>query len=403
MEGEMERVPLMGQPGHVFAMQRPSMTAAFALNSRQPRNTTYRELPPPTGESPFRLDLKDIISSDQYAKIVATKTLSFHVDGDVGGIGNAVPQQLVASGLESDLAQQTSSGSTPAFLYLAGDCVYFNGQVENYYEQFYAPYEYYGVPIFAVPGNHDGENLEGDTSLDGFLRNFCAAEPTKTPESGDAPRTAMVQPNVYWTLLTPLVNIVGLYSNVPEGGEIREPQTEWLAQELSELPKDIPIFVVLHHPPFSADDHHSGSVEMKEVIANAAEQAGRRPEVVVAGHVHNYQRFTHEIDADTSSLYLVTGAGGYHNLHAVQTVDGEKMIPPVVLTDSEGDDVTLNSYCDDHHGFLRVDLAASTLSGRYYKVPRPQDPYQKGNQLHDYFQFDLAARKYLPNTLPGSK
>jgi hypothetical protein len=403
MEGEMERVPLMGQPGHVFAMQRPSMTAAFALNSRQPRNTTYRELPPPTGESPFRLDLKDIISSDQYAKIVATKTLSFHVDGDVGGIGNAVPQQLVASGLESDLAQPTSSGSTPAFLYLAGDCVYFNGQVENYYEQFYAPYEYYGVPIFAVPGNHDGENLEGDTSLDGFLRNFCSAEPTKTPESGDAPRTAMVQPNVYWTLLTPLVNIVGLYSNVPEGGEIREPQTEWLAQELSELPKDIPIFVVLHHPPFSADDHHSGSVEMKEVIANAAEQAGRRPEVVVAGHVHNYQRFTHEIDADTSSLYLVTGAGGYHNLHAVQTVDGEKMIPPVVLTDSEGDDVTLNSYCDDHHGFLRVDLAGSILSGRYYKVPRPQDPYQKGNQLHDYFQFDLAARKYLPNTLPGSK
>ena len=86
----MERVPLMGQPGHVFAMQRPSMTAAFAVNSRQPRNTSYRELPPPTGASPFRLDLKDIISSEQYGKIVATKTMSFHLDGDVGGIGNAV-------------------------------------------------------------------------------------------------------------------------------------------------------------------------------------------------------------------------------------------------------------------------------------------------------------------------
>jgi hypothetical protein len=26
------------------------------------------------------------------------------------------------------------------------------------------------------------------------------------------------------------------------------------------------------------------------------------------------------------------------------------MIPPVVLTDSEGDDITLNSSCDGHHG-----------------------------------------------------
>jgi acid phosphatase type 7 len=90
------------------------------------------------------------------------------------------------------------------FLYLVGDCVYFNGEASRYYAQFYQPYEHYPLPIFAVPGNHDGENLEGQDSLDGFVRNFCAPAPgIHQPEAGDAPRTAMTEPNVYWTLLTP--------------------------------------------------------------------------------------------------------------------------------------------------------------------------------------------------------
>jgi hypothetical protein len=76
----------------------------------------------------------------------------------------------------------------------------------------------------AVPGNHDGENLAVDSTLDGFIYNFCAGSPVPRPEAQDSPRTAMTQPYVYWTLLTPLVNIVGLYSNVPEGGEIRTPR-----------------------------------------------------------------------------------------------------------------------------------------------------------------------------------
>ncbi len=60
--------------------------------------------------------------------------------------------------MESDLATGTGADK-PAFLYVVGDCVYFNGEVGQYYAQFYEPYELYAAPIFAVPGNHDGENL----------------------------------------------------------------------------------------------------------------------------------------------------------------------------------------------------------------------------------------------------
>jgi DNA repair exonuclease SbcCD nuclease subunit len=285
-------------------------------------------------------------------------------------------------------------------LYLAGDCVYFNGETARYYAQFYQPYEYYPPPIFAVPGNHDGENLQGQSSLDGFVRNFCAPAPgIHQPEAGDAPRTAMTQPNVYWTLLTPLVSIIGLYSNVPDGGEIASPQTEWLVGELQSLPAGVPIIVALHHPVYSADTYHSGSPAMKAALESAAAAAGRHPDLVVAGHVHDYQRLT-KVLADGSQIpYLVTGAGGYHNLHSIIKVNGQRLVTPVQFTDKDGDVVTLESYVDDRFGFLRLEVDESSFSGRYFTVPRPQEPFSKGSQLADLFKYDWRAKRYIPNAL----
>jgi acid phosphatase type 7 len=387
-----------GQGAHVFGQQRPSSGGDFTLHGKQIRDTHYRELPPPTGAAPFRLDIKDVVSAEMYEAITAEKQLTFHLNGDMGGIGNSTPQELVAAGMEADLAVGATPAAHPAFLYLTGDCVYYNGEIDKYYQQFYAPYKFYNAPIFAVPGNHDGENVRGDESLDGFVRNFCAPTPVKQPESGDSLRTAMVQPNVYWTLVTPLVNIVGLYSNVPEGGEIQTPQTEWLVGELRDLPPEVPLLVALHHPPYSADDHHSGSTTMKELIEQAATAAGRHPDLVLAGHVHDYQRLTKQHDDGTQAPFLVTGAGGYPNLHSIRKVDGQRMIPPVQFAD-DNDPVTLESYSDDHHGFLRVTVTPATLTGQYYVVPRPQDPFSKGNHLVDYFEYDWHTRKYRPNQL----
>lgn len=388
-----------GSSTHVFGRTRPSQNGAHPLHLTPQRDTHFRDLPPATGQPPYRLNLKDVLSQADYEAIVKAKRLVFHLNGDMGGIQYAVPQELVAKGMEADFDPHAVASERPAFLYITGDCVYFNGEVSEYYKQFYQPYEFYQGPIFAVPGNHDGENLSGSNTLDGFIRNFCAPRPVKMPESGDSHRTAMVQPNVYWTLVTPLVNIVGLYSNVPAGGEIRAPQTEWLVAELKSLPKDVPVFVALHHPVYSADDHHSGSTVMKKVLEEAAREAGRHPDMVLAGHVHNYQRLTRVASDGTQVPYLVTGAGGYHNLHHIMQVDGQKMIAPVVFHDKGGDPVSLERYSDDHHGFLRLEVDMNIVTGRYYQVPRPQDPYSKGSQLLDYFEFDWRTRRYRPNNL----
>src|SRR5438105_2993664 len=79
----------------------------------------------------------------------------------------------------------------------------------------------YLPPIFSIPGNHDGAPLDEDhPSLDGWVAFFMTDPPHTDPESADAPRVTMSQPNVYFTLDCPFATLVGLYTNVPEHGSI---------------------------------------------------------------------------------------------------------------------------------------------------------------------------------------
>ena len=391
-----------GAEAHTFGRRRPILSGKYPVTLEPKRDTHFRDLPPPTGAPPFRLALADVLDAEDMKSIVDGQRLTFHLNGDMGGIKYAVPQELVAKGMEKSFDPRADQSVNPAFLYITGDCVYFNGEVTQYYSQFYEPYEFYPRPIFAVPGNHDGENLPAGNSLDGFVRNFCAPHPVKLPESQDSHRTAMVQPNVYWTLTTPVANIVGLYSNVPSGGEVKEPQRSWFINELKSLPTDVPLLVALHHPPYSADDHHSGSLHMKKLIDEAASEAGRFPDMVLAGHVHNYQRLTQTFSDGRQVPFLVTGAGGYHNLHHVMKVDHQAMITPVVMASDADSTITLESYVDDHHGFLILSVTPELITGDYYQVPRPQEPYSKGNQLTDHFEFEWKKGRYRPNDLSSS-
>jgi hypothetical protein len=58
------------------------------------------------------------------------------------------------------------------FMLILSDVIYPAGDINDYINAFYIPYEKYDRPIFAVPGNHDWYD-----GLNGFMFHFCGAEP----------------------------------------------------------------------------------------------------------------------------------------------------------------------------------------------------------------------------------
>lgn len=332
-------------------------------------------LPAPKGEKPYRLDLADVIGADAIAKIKAAGKLVFQTVGDTGGVKHPEAQENVAAAMER---QFETLDPAPSFFFHLGDIVYYYGQRALYYDQFYDPYIHYPGPIFAGTGNHDSavtpENDSKDppeqTSLDGFMTNFCADPGTHTPEAGEAPRLAMTQPNPYWTLTAPFATIVALSTNVPEHGYVEPEQEEWFAGEIDAAAKDKALVVVAHHPVYSADAFHGSSPNIGKVLDDAFKKVGRSADLVLNGHVHNYQRFTRDYNG-RAITYVVAGNGGYYHLHRMGLVNGQ--LPPPNWEDPELG-VTLNSYNQTDYGFLTLSIGEHEIEGNTTDVRKPSSP-----------------------------
>lgn len=367
------------------------LTAEAQLSKRHGfrANQRFEPLPAPTGAQPYRLDLESVVGADAVSRIRAERRLVFHCAGDTGGVKSPQPQQIVAYWMDQDVAR--GGADAPAFFYHLGDVVYYHGERAEYYAQFYEPYAEYGAPIVAIPGNHDGDPLPGspDPSLAAFTETFCSPQPRLTPEAQEVQRDAMTEPNVYWTLTAPFLTMIGLYTNVPEGGRLDEDQIAWLQRELAAAPAEGALLVAMHHPSFSADAHHGGSAYMRSVLDSAVEASGRQPHAVLAGHVHNYQRFTRTL-GDLQVPYIVAGAAGYWHLHGMAKDANGQSLPKGWQTPEPG--LVLESYVDDRHGYLRLTASPTTLNGQYVTVPRQHESWRRGPvAVADSFTIDLAT------------
>ncbi len=285
--------------------------------------------------------------------------ISFLVIGDHGGILDPDPQNAVSNAMQA----RAQSDPKPAFLYSVGDLVYFYGDESKYLPQFYEAYAHLQLPIVGIPGNHDGDTGDDPTRkpLDTFMDNFCAPAPKLPVGMEEYGRDVETQPYCDWTLALQAVTIVGLYSNVPSGGHLEPVQTTWLTSELSSAPSDRPLILAIHHPPYSVDAMHGGSKAMGDALDAAFAASGRTPDLVLTGHVHDYQRFTRTLDGKPLT-YLVTGNGGYHNLHylAKDAKPGMQVSEDVVF--EFGDDA--------HWGFLELTVEGQAITGAYTQVTK---------------------------------
>jgi hypothetical protein len=363
IETSLWRFKTMLQPGavrpHVKKGQSQAHGGVSALNALSHRNTGFQPLPKPLGLPPYHYALSDNFKS--VAKHISDLgKMVFHVLGDSGGVKDAEFQSNVANQMVGVLGK--GGASAPQFCYHVGDVVYFTGAHDDYFSQFYEPYEQYTPPIFAIPGNHDGEvdDPTAQTSLDGWVAYFMQANPDVDPVSQDSPRVGLNLPNPYWTLVTPLATFVGMYTNVPEGGSIDSVQQQWLTNEFATADEDLPLILALHHPIYSFDVFHSGSSKMADALENAIRDTGRVPNLVLAGHVHDYQRIEKAIAPSGPTPFIVVGNGGYHNLHQIHSANGS------VAPDTQAKLV----YGKVTWGFLTLTIDTKNISGVSTEIDR---------------------------------
>jgi Calcineurin-like phosphoesterase len=354
-------------------------------------------IPPVRSTAP--MDLASVIGTGATQAVQTSGKIVFHTVGDTGGIHNPEFQFAVADALADD----TASGAS--FWYHLGDVVYYFGQDQYYFEQFYDPYRDYNAPIFAVPGNHDGAVFTGETSksLDAFVSNFCTSQPTRTADSQGAVRTTMDQPGVYFTLNAPFVKFIGLYSNTGEGGTegviagptVGNAQLSFLQQQLAAAKAERDkgqgraLIIATHHPPFTGSAQHVPSPTMLKQIDEACTAAGIQPDMHLSGHAHLYERYTRTVGGKQIP-YLVAGMGGYYNLPGLKP--GKRMTPPktpISGTDASGNPLTLVTYNDNTFGFLRITVTADSITGEFVTV----DPTSGKTGVGDSFTLDLHAYK----------
>ena len=320
----------------------------------------------------------DVLVPGAGSKIAQSKTMVFHCVGDSGGIHGTETQEGLADLMVAQIEQSRAShqsATEPLFFYHLGDVVYFNGISRDYPVQFYEPYQKYDAPIVAIPGNHDGDTRtrsgdepDNETTLYGFIQNFCAPSPQYLFKH----RPTMTQPYVYWTLDTPLATIVGLYSNVDGelDGQGTFEQQRWFAQQLKDAPKDRAVIITVHHAPYSLDSTHGGYGEIGAAIDRAGKTAGRMPDLVLSGHVHNYQRFTRKVK-NKKVTYIVAGAGGYANsLRAMHKIalDPATKKPIKAPIQTARPDVKFETYNEIEPGFLRLTVTKQKIVGEYFTL-----------------------------------
>jgi hypothetical protein len=337
---------------------------------------TVGPVPEPVGNAvePV-LTLEDVYGS-QGASLMNTITASgqivFHAVGDTGSVQGPSTQNLVSDKMVADFTEDNPA-DVPSFFYHLGDVVYYFGEAQYYYDQFYEPFRDYPAPILAIPGNHDGVVWQADpaTSLAAFLANFCTAAPVQSPDSGGLLRTTMTQPGVYFTLEAPFVRILGVYSNVLEDpGVISDEngayptlddrQVAYLTAALERVTSDDftgAVIIAVHHPPFTGGSTHEPSPGLLTDLDAACTAAGVWPHAVLSGHAHNYQRYTRTVNG-LSIPYVVAGCGGHSPLEAMSTT----LRTPYPIDST----LTLNSYDDTDYGYLRLIVTATTLTIEFH-------------------------------------
>jgi calcineurin-like phosphoesterase family protein len=247
----------------------------------------------------------------------------------------------------------------PDAVLLSGDVPWHGGTVADYeeYRMETASWRAKGLRVFPAIGNHEFSQCEPNVCIENWWNAFPEYRGRRwySADVSDGVRVIALD------TMSPLL---------PDSD-----QRAWLEHELTALPARVRFVIfTLHHPPV-ADvqtrlivDHNPRPNE----IALAALLKERAPAtharfVVVAGHVHNYER---QVRDDV--MYLVSGGGGAKPYEIDRTAD----------------DLYKGIEFPNFH-YVKFTISGDTLKGEMYRLDEPSAPI-KHFTLKD--SFEVAAR-----------
>jgi hypothetical protein len=255
------------------------------------------------------------------------RKLSFLILGDPGeqdASQYAVVSPLLAVGADTD------------FMLIDSDVIYPAGDINDYIDGFYLPFERYRRPIYGIPGNHDWYD-----GLNGFMFHFCGAEPLPTtvyrtgsytwkerlahslwrkPSPPDLPlllyerkaraqleqerEEAVWKPQQaapYFTIETPGLLLVCIDTGIT--GKLDREQGEWL-RDISKDPR--PKLLVTGKPIYHDGKYDPGLIDWgpekdPEIISDIGRfstvddivrEPGHGYLAAIGGDIHNYQRYS---------------------------------------------------------------------------------------------------------------
>lgn len=191
----------------------------------------------------------------------------------------------------------------PDMLLLSGD-VPLNGGVANdytVYREETAAWRAAGLKVFPAMGNHE---LHGRGGVENWWNAF--------PELRGRRWYSVQMGEAYCITVDSNLDLTA-------GGA----QSAWVAKQLEGLPKGTKyVFVSLHHPPVADGivGNSSHNVRANEnALAQQLEAAAKQMPakiIVIAGHIHNYERFERG-----GVVYLVSGGGGAKPYPVARTGD----------------------------------------------------------------------------------
>jgi acid phosphatase type 7 len=249
------------------------------------------------------------------------------------------PKEKIASDpkVRTEIVRRVAA-KRPDVLLLNGDVVWHGGDANDYveYETETRIWREEHLRVFPALGNHEFYGCDPEQCLENWWNAFPKLKGRR------------------WYSVRVGTQIETIALDSDDSLEPGSRQIKWLTSQLDALPRSVEfVLITLHHPPVA--DRNPVSTQSHDVRPNeaalatylkVAAAAQNAKIVVVAGHVHNYERFFED-----GITYIVSGGGGATPYPVIRT--------PEDLYKS-------NQF--PNYNYLQFVLTGKTLRGTMYRL-----------------------------------